>query len=130
MFISSCHSEGIGKVFFENGVKHVICIRQDEQVSDEVANIFANQFYELLFKNDLPICQVFYQTLINIENNKNNKIMHESRKFLMFREVDYPYKSEKYVTNENQKLQMRTDFYRQMLNFDHKKCQCSSLQSN
>lgn len=56
--------------------------------------------------------------------------MHESRKFLMFREVDYPYKYEKYVTNENQKLQMRTDFYRQMLNFDHKKCQCSSLQSN
>lgn len=35
VFVASCHSEKTGRVFHKAGVKHVICIRQDQQISDE-----------------------------------------------------------------------------------------------
>jgi len=37
VFVSSCHSENIGKVFESAGAKHVICFDRRFEVADEVA---------------------------------------------------------------------------------------------
>jgi hypothetical protein len=49
VFISSCQSEFAGKIFYEAGIKHVICIRENHNVRDEVAIQFEIIFYETLF---------------------------------------------------------------------------------
>ena len=129
--ILSCHSEAIGKVFFEAGVKHVICIRQNQEVSDDVSNMFANQFYGLLFKGDLSICQIFYKTLLNMENHPDNEIQKEAKKFIMFRQGDYPYDTEEYkAATEKQKKKIALAFYQKMRTFDYNTCKCSKLKPN
>lgn len=129
--ILSCHSEAIGKVFFEAGVKHVICIRQNQEVSDDVSNMFANQFYGLLFKGDLSICQIYYKTLLNMENHPDNEIQKEAKKFIMFRQTDYPYDTEEYKTGtEKQKKKIALAFYQKMRTFDYNTCKCSKLKPN
>ena len=59
VLISSCHSENIGRVFYNAGVKHVICIRQEDQIMDEASIKFSSMFYEILFKYNKTICEAF-----------------------------------------------------------------------
>ena len=42
----SCHSERVGKIFFNAGIKHVVCIRETEKIADQACIIFANAFYK------------------------------------------------------------------------------------
>ena len=49
VFVSSCHSELIGHIFFNAGVSHVICIKEEEKISDEASITFAKAFYQSLF---------------------------------------------------------------------------------
>ena len=49
VFISMCHSGGVGRWFTELGVPHVICVEQSEKVKDSHAIDFARHFYEHLF---------------------------------------------------------------------------------
>ena len=49
IFISSCYSEKIGQLFHEAGVKHVICIKDKEPITDETSIAFAKEFYRLAF---------------------------------------------------------------------------------
>jgi len=45
VFLSACHSEQIGKVFLQNGVPHVICIKQEDEVLDQAALDFTKSLY-------------------------------------------------------------------------------------
>lgn len=54
MFIATCYSEQIGKMFFEAGVEHVICVHNE--IFDDAAIDFSANFYELLFKETLTVC--------------------------------------------------------------------------
>lgn len=49
VFVASCHSEKAGKTFHRAGAKHVICIREDEKISDEAQIEFSIKFYEIIF---------------------------------------------------------------------------------
>jgi hypothetical protein len=59
VFVASCHSEKTGRVFHKAGVKHVICIRQDSQISDEAQIYFSQKFYYFLFEKSYTICKAF-----------------------------------------------------------------------
>jgi len=48
VFVSACHSENVGNMFFEAGVPHVISIKSAEQVDDQAANVFTKFFYMAL----------------------------------------------------------------------------------
>lgn len=59
VFVASCHSEKTGKVFHRAGVKHVICIRENEKISDEAQIYFSKKFYYFLFEKSYSICKAF-----------------------------------------------------------------------
>lgn len=60
VFVSSCHSELIGNIFFKAGIGHVICIKESEKISDEASITFAKAFYHSLFSiNGKSICDAF-----------------------------------------------------------------------
>ncbi len=52
VFIGACHSERLGKIFFESGVKNVICVQEMTKISDSGAQKFSTNFYEFLLKGD------------------------------------------------------------------------------
>jgi hypothetical protein len=45
VFVASCHSEFAGKVFFNAGAKHVICVKQDSTIDDNAVLSFSRAFY-------------------------------------------------------------------------------------
>lgn len=49
-FVSACHSEEAGRKFVAAGVKHVVCVKQNEMVSDSSSLTFAKLFYSALFQ--------------------------------------------------------------------------------
>ena len=69
VFVASCHSENVGKIFHNAGVKHVICIREKQKISDEATITFSNSFYKNLFKGN-SICQAFKLAQDVITNNQ------------------------------------------------------------
>lgn len=59
-FVSSCHSEFIGDIFFNAGIDHVICIMESEKISDDASIVFGKAFYQALYTlNGYTICDAF-----------------------------------------------------------------------
>lgn len=52
VFVNSCHSEKIGRAFFELGVKYVILINSKDLISDAAAKSFSENFYRNIFKGE------------------------------------------------------------------------------
>lgn len=50
VFVSACYSEEVGRRFIAAGVKHVICVKQTEIISDTSSLTFAKLFYTALFQ--------------------------------------------------------------------------------
>ena len=60
VFLSSCYSEFVGKIFTNSGAEHVICIKGSETISDTASIVFAKVFYNALFSNaSFTICKAF-----------------------------------------------------------------------
>ena len=66
VFLAACHSERIGEVFVNSGVKHVICIKQQQEVLDEAALTFTKFFYKALM-NRTTVCDAFIQAKSQVE---------------------------------------------------------------
>lgn len=49
VFVNACHSEEVAKVFVDAGVPCVIAIQSELKIADNVAQKFANQFYDQIF---------------------------------------------------------------------------------
>lgn len=49
VFVSSCHSEFIGDIFFNAGIDHVVCILESETISDDASIVFGKAFYQALY---------------------------------------------------------------------------------
>jgi hypothetical protein len=47
--VASCHSEKVGRIFFESGISHVICINQNQTILDKAAIEFSKYFYDEIF---------------------------------------------------------------------------------
>jgi hypothetical protein len=71
VFVASCHSEFVGRIFLEAGVKHVICIDYNFEVEDDAVMTFTDAFYDAVFSNKMCICQAFYnaQLAVSISNS-------------------------------------------------------------
>lgn len=48
VFLNSCHSFTLGKHFIDAGVRHVICVRDEDTVRDESCLLFASHFFKAL----------------------------------------------------------------------------------
>lgn len=48
VFVSSCHSEEIGRTFVRSGVKHVVCCEQNSELNDDATSEFIHSFYTAL----------------------------------------------------------------------------------
>ncbi|EQC27337.1 hypothetical protein SDRG_14861 [Saprolegnia diclina VS20] len=78
VFVSSCHSADVGRVFISAGVEHVVCARQDERVLDETSILFAQSFYHaLVYGKTVPQAFEIAQTRVRAE------AADESDKFLL-----------------------------------------------
>ena len=56
VFVASCHSESTGKVFHKAGVNHVICIKDDHVILDEICQEFVKIFYRACIHDKMKIC--------------------------------------------------------------------------
>ncbi|GLD97009.1 hypothetical protein PINS_up005692 [Pythium insidiosum] len=52
VFVNSCHSERVARVFVESGIPHVVAVHSDSLVVDASATMFAKHFYLSLFSGD------------------------------------------------------------------------------
>ena len=52
IFLAACNSEFAGKIFLKCGAKHVICVKKDKEVRDDVAVEFTDLFYKFLFQGE------------------------------------------------------------------------------
>jgi hypothetical protein len=50
VFIATCHSEFVGRIFLEAGARHVICIDQQAEVLDEAIISFTDTFYDMILR--------------------------------------------------------------------------------
>lgn len=57
--VATCHSEFVGKIFLEAGARHVICIKQSKEVSDQAVLTFTETFYDTVFQQNMDICSAF-----------------------------------------------------------------------
>jgi tetratricopeptide (TPR) repeat protein len=78
--VSACHSENVGRLLIDAGVKYVIAVRKDFPVYDITATAFTAQFYSTLFKGN-SILQAFEIAKLAVEGNpKWDKIREEVKK--------------------------------------------------
>ena len=56
VFIASCHSEFVGRIFLQAGASHVICIDKKHEVEDDAVITFTDAFYDAVFSNTMSIC--------------------------------------------------------------------------
>jgi hypothetical protein len=59
VFVASCHSESAGRVFFEAGATHVICVRDEYKILDEACHEFVKVFYLTCINTSASICEAF-----------------------------------------------------------------------
>lgn len=52
MFVNSCHSEIIGKSFFDIGVNNVVMINSADTITDAASHFFSDNFYRNLFRGE------------------------------------------------------------------------------
>jgi len=67
VFVASCHSEEVGKIFKEAGIPHVICINKKETVLDKAAIEFSKFFYDELFDSYKNICEAYRYAKAKVE---------------------------------------------------------------
>ncbi|CDW72615.1 UNKNOWN [Stylonychia lemnae] len=84
--VNSCHSQICGEIFKNCGVQHVICIKAEKQLLDEVAVKFSRIFYQLVFTSSKTICEAFDIAKKDVLSNFNKK---ESEKFLIYKDDNH-----------------------------------------
>lgn len=80
VYVASCHSEQVGKVFQEAGVPHVICINQKETILDKAAVEFSKFFYDEVFDRYNSICDAFEFAKKRVEDKYGK---HHAKKLLL-----------------------------------------------
>jgi len=59
VFVASCNSEFAGRIFQNIGVKHVIVVKQGNNIADEAVILFSKTFYFLVFQGSQTVCASF-----------------------------------------------------------------------
>ena len=66
--VSACHSEKIGALLVEAGIRHVVAIKCDVPVVDHAAIVFVGQFFRSLFRGD-SVLKAFEVANLLVEGN-------------------------------------------------------------
>jgi DNA polymerase III delta prime subunit len=82
VFVSACHSEQAGKSFVEAGVKHVIAVKKEAQVTDQASQIFTKNFYLSLLVGH-TVQDAFDTAQAAVKSHHTTKRMNENKKFLL-----------------------------------------------
>ena len=70
VFLAACNSEFAGKIFLRSGAKHVVCVKKDKEVLDDLAVEFTELFYKQLFAGE-SICAAFDRAKAGVEVKYN-----------------------------------------------------------
>jgi len=68
VYVASCHSEQVGKIFLEAGIPHVICIDQNQTILDKAAIEFSKFFYDEVFDRYNNICDAYKYAKKKVED--------------------------------------------------------------
>ncbi len=88
VFVASCHSQFAGQIFHQAGAKHVICVKENYQISDDASIIFTKVFYKALFSSNKTVCEAFNIAKSHLENHEDISIAKESDLFMILRSTD------------------------------------------
>ena len=69
VFVSTCHSQFLGNLFLENGVKNVICIQGMTPISDKAALQFSENLYNEIIKGN-TIQEAFNKAQQRVQSSK------------------------------------------------------------
>ena len=85
VFVAACQSEEIGRIFQNNGAKHVICVESKRFVLDKAAIMFTKKFYFELFSRREQVCNAYVKAknYVELQLGKN-----ESNLFKKFTQDD------------------------------------------
>ena len=72
VFASTCHSQSLGNLFLENGVKNVICIHTMTPISDKAAMKFSENLYNEIIKGN-TIQEAFNKAQQSIQTSKEKE---------------------------------------------------------
>ena len=114
VFLSSCHSERAGNLFYKYGVKNVIYIDQNYSVSNNVSIDFATSFYQYLINNK-SVKESFYTTKQELKEKEIKKCINTNMKFYcnIHKENE---KNTQCVINDKKKIEeIYKDIYDQFL---------------
>jgi hypothetical protein len=88
VFVASCYSQFAGQIFHQAGAKHVICIKENYQISDDASIIFTKVFYKALFSSNKTVCEAFNIAKSHLDNHEDASIARESEKFMIMKNSD------------------------------------------
>ena len=100
--VSACHSELIGKMIVEAGVRHVVAIRCDVPVLDLAAIAFVGHFYRNLFRGE-SVQKAFEMAKLMVEGNP--ELMKIKPQLELVAQVE----GEPFVNEENKFILLPTD---------------------
>jgi len=72
VFASTCHSQFLGNLFLENGVKNVICIHRMTPISDKAALQFSENLYNEIIKGN-TIEEAFNKAQLRIQSSNEKE---------------------------------------------------------
>ena len=73
VFVSTCYSETLGKLFLEYGIKNVIYIQGMNPISDKAAVNFSKNFYrEIINGNDIKSAFIKSQNIVQSDRDKES----------------------------------------------------------
>ena len=109
VFVASCHSEILAKVFLTAGASHVLCVNKDDKISDDICQEFSELYYRAFFSENLTFCEAFESAKQKIAagmfyNGEENKF-----KMLLQKPVGGPHRCTRFIFKPNQEGKF-TDF--------------------
>lgn len=85
VFVASCHSESTGRIFHDARAEHVICVRDNYTILDEICNEFAKVFYLACINDKMKICEAF--NFAKKQLSLTGKFtVHEIQKFILLKD--------------------------------------------
>jgi len=85
VFISSCHSFALGKQIAEAGIRHVVCVRNEDSVMDSSCQIFERHFFTAVGAGR-SVRQAFSCGMAALSSSPQQRIQDDGLKFALLPE--------------------------------------------
>lgn len=109
VFVASCHSEIMAKVFLTAGASHVLCVNKDERISDEICQEFTELYYRAFFFENLTFCEAFESAKTKIAAGMFFNGEEAKFKMLLPPRYDGPHRCTRFISKPDQNAKF-TDY--------------------